>query len=526
LPTAPSTARPWLPNVLLGLFSTLGFFLMSEGVLRLWGPDLEVAGLDVRQGGNPLVASFRSDDFVRDPELMWAPRPSHGLFNAEGYRGPIVARPKPPGELRILAVGDSNTLGGAASWANDLAVALDPQVLGRQRTTVVNTALYGYTSYQGRLRLEQFRDFEPDLVLISFGGNEASLNVAPDRAFHVSGWNEFLDRWSSRLRLAALVRYAGYRLAHRKAEKTAQPPAPVARVSLAEYREYLREMIVRSRELGARPVVFTRPFAYEEYAAERNRPLRPYYLATQEVAAAEKAPLIDLHRIMGCHRSLYVDHSHFNARGHAVASRLVAQALTDIVARGTYDPDKVRYWPVDGPYEALLDELYTKVHLWLSLPKARTAFQAVVGDRARPLFDLAAPSSPPGFGIEDSSGKLDLQPGRLCLGASPPSAGTILSLPPDPNGYVFLWLEMDSSIESGVQLYWDAGGGFSDEDTIADVFSGSVTQRPYRLSHLFPRGVTRIQLHLRPAGGARIGCLRQLWIERIAAPPAATPGQP
>src|SRR5262245_49193560 len=159
-------------------------------------------------------------------------------------------------------------------------------------------------------------------------------------------------------------------------------------------------MIDRSREMGARPVVFTRPFAYDEYAAERNRPLRPYYLATLEVAAAAKAPVVDLHRIMGCHRTLFADHSHFSDRGHDVASRLVAQALTEIVVRGTYDADKVRYWPVDAPYETLLDDLYVNVHPWLPLPRARAAFQAAVGDRSQPLFDLAAPSSPPGFGIE------------------------------------------------------------------------------------------------------------------------------
>jgi hypothetical protein len=280
-------------------------------------------------------------------------------------------------------------------------------------------------------------------------------------------------------------------------------------------------MIARSREMGARPVVFTRPFSYDEYSAERDRPLRPYYFATLEVAAAEKAPVIDLHRIMGCHRSLYADHSHFTGRGHALASRLVARALTDVLARGKYDADMVRYRPADAPYESLLDNLEERVNPWVALPEARARFQAAVADRSEPLFDLAAPSSPPGFRIEDPTG-LDLGPGRLCAAPSPPSPGTVFSVPPDANGYVFLWLEMDGGTEASAQLYWDTGGGFSDDDTIAAVFAGPFNQRPYRLSYLFPRGVTRIRLHLRPATGAQVVCLRQLWIERVAAgPPVA-----
>jgi lysophospholipase L1-like esterase len=509
----------------LGLLSSLGFLLLVEGVLRLWGPDLEVRGLDVRHGGNPLLATFTNEHFVRDPELMWAPRPSHPPFNEEGYRGPVAALPKPPGELRILAVGDSNTLGGSSSWVNDLAATFDARVLGRERTAVVNTGVYGYTSYQGRLRLERFRDFQPDLVLISFGGNDASPNVAPDHAFRTSAWNAFLDRWSARVRLMALVRYAGYRLADRSEAKAVEPPAAGPRVSLDEYRENLRWMIARSRQMGARPVVFTRPFAYDEYAAERNRPLRPYYLATMEVAAAEKAPVIDLHRIMGCRRSLYADHAHFNGRGHAWAGRLVAQALTDVVTRGTYDPDSVRYRPGDGPYEALLDTLYLKVNPWAALPRARAAFQAAVSGRSELLFDLAAPSSPPGFRIEDPTGRLDLAPGRLCIGAASPASGTVFSVPRDPNGYLFVWLELEGGTAAGVQLYWDTGAGFSENDTIADVFAGPFTERPYRLSHLLPPGVMRIRLDVRPTAGAPVACLRQLWIERVAAGPSATPGQ-
>ena len=61
--------------------------------------------------------------------------------NERGYRGEVVATPKPAGEVRILAVGDSNTLGHARSWVNELTRTLDPKAFGGQRVTVVNTAV-------------------------------------------------------------------------------------------------------------------------------------------------------------------------------------------------------------------------------------------------------------------------------------------------------------------------------------------------------------------------------------------------
>jgi lysophospholipase L1-like esterase len=500
----------------LAAFSTLTFLLAAEGLLRLFGPDLDVAGLEVRHGGNPLLVSPTTGDFVRDPDLMWVPNPSHPPFNAEGYRGQSVARPKPPGELRMLAVGDSNTFGNVASWANNLAVTFDPRTLGRQRTTVVNAGVPGYTSYQGRLRLEQFRDFEPDLVLISFGGNDASPNVAPDSALHVSGWwQRTLDRWAARLRLAALVRYVGHRLA-RRSDRPSSPAPSVPRVSPQEYRENLRAMIARSREMGARPVLFTRPFAYDEYAAEINRPLRPYYFATFEVGAEDKVPVIDLHRIMGCHWSLYQDISHFNRRGHERAGRLVAQALTDVLTRGAYDAESVRYRPEDGPYERLLDDLGTRVNQWMPWPRAQMVLlAAVAGHPVRTLFDLGSPSSPPGWAIEEATGSLEVGPGRLCVASSPASPGLVFHVPPDPDSYSYLWLELDGQAEAGVQLHWDTGAGFSDDDTASNVFAGPFEQVPYRFSRLLPRGLLRFRLDIRPTAGPRVVCLRDLRVERV-----------
>jgi lysophospholipase L1-like esterase len=534
LPDTSPSAQSWKQNLALAATASVGFLLLLEGGLRLWGPHLEVPALEVRHGGNPLLRAFTGAHFVRDPELMWAPRRSYPPFNAEGYRGQPVARPKPPGELRILAVGDSNMLGHTVSWANDLAANLDPRVLGRERTTVVNASVYGYSSNQGRVRLEQFRSFQPDLVLISFGGNDPNLNVATDRELRLSPWQLALDRWSERLRIAALVRYAAFRLARRSEGRSAAVGSRVPRVPVGEYRDNLRTMIERSRQMGARPVLFTRPLAYDEYALQHNGPARPYYLATLDVGAMEKVPVIDLHRMMGFHWSLYQDHSHFNARGYAVAARLVAQALTAVITRGTYDAEVLRYQPTDGPYEQLLDELWgkvsqwppvaRKVNQWMTPSDARSAFlEAVAGRSVRTLYDLASPPAVPAWRLANAGDTLEIAPGRLCVASSSPSPGIILDLPADPGNYLFLWLELDGRTEAGVQLYWDTGAGFSENHTASAVFAGPFDQHPYRFSYLLPTNVAKIRLDIRAMGAARVMCLGRLWIERVGASVTAAP---
>lgn len=303
---------------------------------------------------------------------------------------------------------------------------------------MVNASVYGYSSYQGRLCLERFRNFQPDLVLISFGGNDAGPNFASDRALpRPSAWDRFLDRWSSRLRVMALVRYAAYRLADRSGAPRSVEATSVPRVSVEEYRENLRAMIDQSRRMGARPVLFTRPFAYDEYAAGRKSSLRGYYQATLDVGAAEKVSVVDLHRMMGCHWSLYQDHAHFNARGHAVAASLVAQALLAVLTRGTYDVDVVRYRPEDGPYESLLDQLRTKVHLWVAEPQARLALREAAGGRSlHTLFDLASPPPSPTWRLANATDSLEMGVGRLCVTSSSGSPALVPDVPPDPDGYL------------------------------------------------------------------------------------------
>jgi hypothetical protein len=159
-----------------------------------------------------------------------------------------------------------------------------------------------------------------------------------------------------------------------------------------------------------------------------------------------------------------------------------------------------------------------KVNQWTALPQARAAFvAAVAGHAVHMLFDLGSPASPPGWRIDDPTGTLEVAPGRLCVASSPAAPGPVFNVPPDPDSYSYLWFELDGRTEAGVQVYWDTGAGFSDDNTISNVFAGPFEQTPYRMSRLLPRGVLRFRLDIRPMTGPGVACLRHLWVERVGA---------
>jgi lysophospholipase L1-like esterase len=506
--------RALAQNLLLAVGSAVAFLFLLEATLRVLRPDLTVPALEVRHPGRNLAAAFTSGHFIPDRELIWTARPSHPPFNEQGYRGERVATPKPEGEVRILALGDSNTLGHADSWANELATTLDPAPFGGTRVTIVNASVYGYTSYQGRLRMKRYRRYEPDLVLVSFGGNDGSPNAVPDRLLSPSRWETFLERAAFRSRVAAAVRYVAYRR-----QRTASDPArmrrqpTVPRVSVADYRANLTAMISEARRMGARPVLFTRPFAVDVYADPAS-PVAAYHPATVAVGAAVNAPVVDLHRMMGCHWSLYQDPSHFNGRGHEVAARLVARALEDIARRGTYDVNEVRYRPEDPAYEELLDALQARVSLWVPPDRARAAMAEAAGARARrTLFDLDAPAELT-WKVEKQGDVIRPEGRAWCLSAVAGAPAMVLDLP-DADAFHFVWMELDGRAQAAAVLHWDTGTGFSDDQVVSDVFSVPSKERPYRFSFLLPRRARRIRLTLGPLAPGPV-CLSRLWVERIS----------
>ena len=126
-----------------------------------------------------------------DPVLLWRPV-THSPFNAQRFKGPLAEIPKPAQVYRVMCYGDSLTdgppRGGWPSWLSRLLAEQGPAA-GR-RFEVLNAGVAGYSSHQGVLRfLQEVDRFQPDLVLVSFGWNDAAEAIGqPDKTFKIPPW--------------------------------------------------------------------------------------------------------------------------------------------------------------------------------------------------------------------------------------------------------------------------------------------------------------------------------------------------
>ena len=145
--------------------------------------------------------------------------------NGDGFRTKGFEA-KQPGVTRIVTIGDSSTFG----WGVDPEYTY--QHLLEQRfdrhgdaTEVLNLGISGYTSRHGLAISEHYvRDLDPDLLIISYGANDARYVLQPA--------DEMLDddnSWRGTVR-AALYRFETFRL---PAPRHSQRVRPIRRVSRA-----------------------------------------------------------------------------------------------------------------------------------------------------------------------------------------------------------------------------------------------------------------------------------------------------
>jgi len=304
---------------------------LCEAALRIAGYAYTPLEIQAQQdsGDERRQHVFEDRHFIYDPELIWAPRRGVGVFNRDGYRGAPVDRPKPAGELRVLALGDSNTLGWAGSDGANWPGYLENELrrVGR-RPRVINAGVWGYASLQGLRRLRQYLSLEPDLVLISFGSNDAHAVRIADRDFVAHRERrKGIETYLMTLRLGQLALAVAERLSGGDTAGEMR-----RRVSLEDYRANLAAMIALARGSGARVVFLTRPYIGESRDGLwwKNKGAA-YNAATVEVAGAAGAPVIDLYTFFKDRPELFADESHFTEEGHRLAAAIVFRHLLPLV---------------------------------------------------------------------------------------------------------------------------------------------------------------------------------------------------
>jgi hypothetical protein len=163
-----SLARKWLPAALLVLTSTAVAVLLAEGGLRL-----------ALNSGDFLHASL-----VDDPVLGQRIAPGSPGHDALGYRNSAV-----PAQVRVVAIGDSNTYGVSApregSWPY--------QLQGLLGEPVYNMGLGGFGPLQ-YLHLSQTtaRAMKPGVVVLGFyfGNDLLDATYMAHGRSHWQGWRQ------------------------------------------------------------------------------------------------------------------------------------------------------------------------------------------------------------------------------------------------------------------------------------------------------------------------------------------------
>ena len=152
----------------------LGFFALLEGGLRVY---VAVRNETLKDRSLP-PSDLREAYQQPDPVFGYALRPGHeeqGIrINALGFRGPEILRTKPPGMVRIVAMGDSTTFGlSRAPCTYPAALSRRLKLTAPSPVEVVNAGVEGYSSlYLLHQMQERVAPLSPDVVLIYAGWND------------------------------------------------------------------------------------------------------------------------------------------------------------------------------------------------------------------------------------------------------------------------------------------------------------------------------------------------------------------
>jgi lysophospholipase L1-like esterase len=152
---------------------------------------------------------YHMQGMVSDPELGYVHPKSvsyrlgtvNVALNSHGLRDEEIPYAKPPGERRILVLGDSVAFGWGVDQGETFSDRLEP--LLRERTgqswQVINAGVNGYNTEQEATFLEtRGWRYDPDIVLLVFVDNDVDARVTPNEAT----WRRYPD-WPSSLPEAA-----------------------------------------------------------------------------------------------------------------------------------------------------------------------------------------------------------------------------------------------------------------------------------------------------------------------------------
>jgi lysophospholipase L1-like esterase len=352
----------------------LAFLLLLAAVeigTRLTMPHISSLSLFVvtTQQKAQVANEKQSGIFEGDPLLLWRLKPNLDRAvwdftvlstNSKHLRSEHVGETvgaKQPGTTRIVCLGDSVTFGFRVPvvWP-DKPTEYDPSWLPfpmllekelraanpadpanpYRKIEVVTMAVPGYTSHQGLAWLRRDIDeLQPDLLIASFGWNDASFSDVPDRDAIRTNWYAVTLRRliDSSQAFAHAVHWLRAREA--KAQQQKQTPSrsvrPGARVSQQEYLNNMIAIEDLARQRGASVIVIAAPYRDNGPNAPEADLMLQYRVALGTTMRQRGIPFVEIRELTPeaypSNEGWFGERIHPNHMGH----RLIASELLKVI---------------------------------------------------------------------------------------------------------------------------------------------------------------------------------------------------
>jgi len=301
--------------IYLAIIALLGAIEIGTRLLRLHLSSLELF-VNTSQQKAQIAENEQSSIFEGDPLLLWRLKPNlHNAVwdftvvttNAEGFRVEKPVGPHRPGAFRIVCLGDSVTFGYRVPpvWPNrpadfDPAAQPYPALLERtlaaanpgRQIEVINMAVPGYSSRQGLAWLRRDIDqLAPDVLVVSFGWNDASISDAPDSETIRTDRSVVAVRWLID-HSQAFAHATRWLRTHRNHESADPKPGP--RVPLAEYLENMTAIVQEAQSRGGNVVVMAAPYRDERTNPPEAQRMNQYRDALAAAMKERRVPFLQI----------------------------------------------------------------------------------------------------------------------------------------------------------------------------------------------------------------------------------------
>ena len=357
-----------MKRVAFSALSLVLFLGLLEGGARVVGPGFmpEDTARDVGHG----EALPNEPNLVGDEVTGWralrgvqqdfgVPAPTE--VNSRGLRDSEIPVEKPPGERRVLLLGDSTVYGVMVSDAQSFGGALEASLKASgESVEVLNGGCPGYSSWQALQALKsRLLDYQPDLVVVATLWSDAQGASNPDSARFGSATRPLLSHSAAWvLGRSALRRYkweretpenVEFRFAPSGGNAPPPPPpgggappesmpiAPTHRVPIAEYRVNLRAIAATVEAAGGEVLFLALP-SVRDVALNKVGDFRDAYREVmREVAEERSAPMVEAGPLFfgGEVNRLFFDDVHPTARGHRMIADLLAENLQGWLESGS-----------------------------------------------------------------------------------------------------------------------------------------------------------------------------------------------